>query len=1116
MREAAFNTAKPIYRSLVLSLILILLQGSLWAATITSAGTGNWNVGASWVGGVAPGPGDNAIIANGHNISIVAAQTVIAVTVNSGGTLTMAVGGSLTVTTMTVNGGGTYVHNQNGGTIPNATWAASSNLNITGVTNAVPGGFTQTFGNVTWNSSSQSTNIYLQSDVTIQGDFSVLDTGLPLDPTNRALRMSNTAAANTINVGGNMIITNSTFKMNNSTGSCTLNVGGNLNLNSGNFTIVTGGANSSVSVTGDVNILSGTLEMQEDGSASIGTLNVTGNFTNTGGAVTESGGGTGQIVFNRAGTQIFTSGGSISNQVNITVIGGTTLQMAAAGTIVGGNDFTLSNGSTLGIRSTAGITTAGATGNIQGTGTRTYSSSANYIYNGSANQSVGNGLPATVSNLTIANTGGGGNNTVILVADVGITNGLDINSGVLAMGASNITTVGSVSMTGTSITGTGTLTLAGNVTTVLSGTTASINAPIALGAASRTFTVPDGGASPDLTLSAVISGAGGIIKNGAGLINVFGANSYTGLTTVNAGTYRIGSASALGSTAAGTVVATGAALDFNGINYVLAEPLTINGTGISSGGSIFNGNASGASFSGSITLASASSIVSTNPITLSGAISGVFDLTKGGASTLTFGSTPVTISGLTIGSGTLVSTSGTLSLSGVFINSGTFSNNGGTVHYNGSSQTIAPVTYNHLDVNQSSGQASLGGSTNVNGVLTLTNGALNLNTFDLNLGSTATISVAGPSATKMIIASTGSQVIKTYNGIGSFTFPIGDNTGTVEYSPITVNVTAGSGFPANVGISVFDAKHPNNSSTTNFLTRYWQINSTITGGIATISGTYLPVDISGTEASVVAAQLTGVFNQSSNPWVKYGVLGANTLTTTAAPLTLGQSNIFSGITGSNPTATIVGGGVSICVGSSVNLSTNVTGDPTFSYNWSPAAGLSATNISNPVATPAITTIYTVTVTDGNGQVASDNTTITVNAYPIDKAVSPITATTICNGATISLRITASESGINYEVQDQANNPVSIVVGGTGSDLDIVTNALTPGVTSLKVVATNATTLCSLTLSSVISPVTVNAIPSTPTINPVGPVVVCEGSAGIVLTSSAGAGNQWYKDGTPIG
>lgn len=50
----------------------------------------------------------------------------------------------------------------------------------------------------------------------------------------------------------------------------------------------------------------------------------------------------------------------------------------------------------------------------------------------------------------------------------------------------------------------------------------------------------------------------------------------------------------------------------------------------------------------------------------------------------------------------------------------------------------------------------------------------------------------------------------------------------------------------------------------------------------------------------------------------------------------------------------------ICEGTSVNL--NASGG-TF-YNWSPAAGLSATNIANPVASPKTTTLYTVTVSNG--------------------------------------------------------------------------------------------------------------------------------------------------------
>ncbi|HRG10627.1 MAG TPA: hypothetical protein PLJ08_18775, partial [Cyclobacteriaceae bacterium] len=123
---------------------------------------------------------------------------------------------------------------------------------------------------------------------------------------------------------------------------------------------------------------------------------------------------------------------------------------------------------------------------------------ANYSYVGAANQSTGNGLPATVNDLTIANTGGGGNNTVSLTSSKSISGNLSVNSGVFALGTNNITTVAAINMTGTSITGTGTLTLAGDVTTNASGATASIGAPIALGGSTRTFTIADGGATPDL------------------------------------------------------------------------------------------------------------------------------------------------------------------------------------------------------------------------------------------------------------------------------------------------------------------------------------------------------------------------------------------------------------------------------------------------------------------------------------------------------------------------------------------------------------------------------------------------------------------------------------------
>ncbi len=74
---------------------------------------------------------------------------------------------------------------------------------------------------------------------------------------------------------------------------------------------------------------------------------------------------------------------------------------------------------------------------------------------------------------------------------------------------------------------------------------------------------------------------------------------------------------------------------------------------------------------------------------------------------------------------------------------------------------------------------------------------------------------------------------------------------------------------------------------------------------------------------------------------------------------------------------------SICAVDSIQLNGAVLGGaPPFTYQWSPAAGLSSTSILNPWRTPLDTTVtYTLTVTDSLGCVYTDAVTITVFPKP---------------------------------------------------------------------------------------------------------------------------------------
>jgi hypothetical protein len=217
---------------------------------------------------------------------------------------------------------------------------------------------------------------------------------------------------------------------------------------------------------------------------------------------------------------------------------------------------------------------------------------------------------------------------------------------------------------------------------------------------------------------------------------------------------------------------------------------------------------------------------------------------------------------------------------------------GVTVTYNGTAaQTLLGGQYANLTVNNAAG-VSLGGNTTVSGTLTLTNGLLTLGSNNLLLGAASVIS-GTPTASNMIVATGTGEAQKTFTAAGSFTYPIGDNTGTAEYSPVTLTVNSAGAFSsAYVGAKVTDAKHPSNASTANFLTRYWTLSASgITSPNYSVTFSYLTSDVNGTESSIYGGRYNG-------SWVLLSPVNdaANTFTgsslTAFSDFTGGESNVL--------------------------------------------------------------------------------------------------------------------------------------------------------------------------------------------------------------------------------
>jgi len=460
-------------------------------------------------------------------------------------------------------------------------------------------------------------------------------------------------------------------------------------------------------------------------------------------------------------------------------------------TINDNNSYTISRTSGSGTRILTfdSSTSAPAQINIQNSGSPTISTSGDRLRVALADNTVINHTGTGLFTISTIVQGSGslsinGTGTTLLSGANTFSGGLDMNSGTLRIGNNAALGTGTATLSGGTLEADGgarslsnALTIDGNF--AVGGTNDLTFAGAAsLGSSARTITTTNTGLT---SFSGVVSGSGGIVKEGAGTMVLSGSNSFTGNTTVNAGTVRASSAgTAFGSNSRLTIANTaGAQVDLNNFNTTV--------------GSLAGGGASGGNLSiGSATLTTGGDNSSS---TYAGIIAGTGSLVKTGTGTLT-------LTGLNSYNGTTtISGGGVLSVSnlangGSNSNIGSSSNStanlvfdGGTLRYTGTGSTsdraftlganggtIDAVGTGALNLNQTAGLAYSGGG---NRTLTLTGTSTAANNLSADIANASPTSI-----TSIVKDGTGTWRI---SGDNTYTGSLTVRNGLMEMNSNTIN-----------------------------------------------------------------------------------------------------------------------------------------------------------------------------------------------------------------------------------------------------------------------------------------------------------------------------------------
>lgn len=690
------------------------------------------------------------------------------------------------------------------------------------------------------------------------------------------------------------------------------------------------------------------------------------------------------------------------------------------------------------------------------------------------------------------------NGQVIADADLGTTGAqpaifgvnafTTINAAVAAATASGTIIVNSGTYTTGTLSGTQTLRVTGsNVAGAVSiGALTTVAGQVVDVVGSSVLTVGD---ATDTTVAGVIQGTGSLIKTGAGTVTLSGNNTYSGATTVSQGVLSVTVDNALGTTGGGTSVASGATLDFNGVNYTATEALTVNGGALANNSSTIH-----STFAGAITLGASGSTVSVptsdRRLKLSGNVGdggSAFGLTKSGSGTLFLsgtntytGQTSISSGAIHLEGGAAIADTGSVALTAtgtvltldVSEAIGALSGVSGTVIFIGS-HTL--TTSSGLDTSFAGSIQGTGGGLTKDGAGTLTLSGANFHTGTTTVNG-GNLTLSGGSAIDntgaVVLANTAGVVLTLSNSerIGSLSGG-GTTGGNVSLGASTLTTgdatdTTFAGVLSGVGGG---------------LTKAGTGKFTLTGtntysGTTTISAGTLEIGNGGTTGSLgtggVVDNATLVINRSNAYALNNTISGTGAVQQIGGgTTTISGNNSYAGLTtvsngtlavtannalGTTAGATTVAGGATIdflgvtyTTTETVNLSgtisnSSATTNSSFAGNIALGADVTATV---PTAARSLTLSggisggQSVTKTGAGTLVLSGTNTFSGALNVNVGGVTVVNGNAIDNGSTVTL---ANVAGVVLTLQSSETIGALEGGGATGGNVDLGANTLTTG------------------------------------------------------------------------